>query len=177
MTSTRRAHTATLLPSGKVLLAGGGDANGGTTNTAELFDPASGTFTSLSPNSTMTSARRSHTATLLSSGKVLLAGGDVNGSVTNTAELFDPASGIFTATPNMTSARAYHTATLIPGPHVLIAGGNTGNSSTNTAELFHPDSGTFTSLPQNNTMTAARAHHTATLLPSGKVLHRWRRRR
>jgi hypothetical protein len=168
MTSTRQDHTTTLLLSGQVLLAGGSDANGGTTNTAELFDPSLGNFTSLSPNSTMTSARRSHTATLLSSGKVLLTGGDVNGSVTNTAELFDPVSAIFTATPTMTSARRYHTATLLPSGKILLAGGDVNGAITNTAELFHPDSGTFTSLP--NTMTAARAHHTATLLPSGKVL-------
>ena len=70
----------------------------------------------------------------------------------------------------MTSARADHTATLLASGHVLIAGGNTGNSSTNTADLFEPATGTFTSLSQNNAMISARAHHTATLLPSGKVL-------
>ena len=170
MTSTRQDHTTTLLLSGQVLLAGGGDAKGGTTNTAELFDPSLGNFTSLSPNSTMTSARRSHTATLLSSGKVLLAGGDVNGSVTNTAELFDPISAIFTATPNMTSARRYHTATLLPSGKILLAGGDVNGAVTNTAELFDPASGTFISLSPNNTMTSPRGYHTATLLPSGKVL-------
>src|SRR5437870_2479309 len=84
MTSPRYFHTAALLASGKVRVAGG-SAGLGALNTAELFDPASGTFTSLSPN-TMTTGRAFHTATLLANGKVLIAGGFTNSATTNTAE-------------------------------------------------------------------------------------------
>jgi hypothetical protein len=168
MTSRRNGPTATLLPSGKVLIAGGfGFAY---RNTAELFDPASGTFT-LVPG-TMSFARNGHTATLLPSGKVLIAGGRGNSGPTNTAELFDPASGTFTLLPPMTLVRYFHTATMLPSGKVLITGGTPGDAilgaaPTNTAELFDTVSGTFTALPP---MTSPRAYHTATLLPSGKIL-------
>jgi hypothetical protein len=74
----RGGHTATLLQNGKVLVAGGGDqggsgGGGGTaTNTAELYDPATGVFSS---TRSMTTPRFGHTATLLANGKVLIAGG------------------------------------------------------------------------------------------------------
>jgi hypothetical protein len=105
MGTQRAAHTATLLPNGKVLIAGGFNNSGGLA-TAELFDPATGTFMA---TGTMTGARVSHTATLLNSGKVLLAGGDG----LNTAELFDPSTGTFTATGAMTGVRTQHAATLL----------------------------------------------------------------
>ena len=173
MTTARWFHTATLLGNGKVLIAGGTTATFAALNTAELFDPATGTFTTLS--STMSAIRFYHTATLLPNGKVLIAGGsNGNNAATNRADLFDPASNTFTALPNgMTSTRDRHTATLLPSGKVLIAGGYGSGSPltsgiSNTAELFDPASGTFTPVP--NTMTSARDNHTATLLPSGKVL-------
>ena len=159
MTSPRSGHTATLLSSGKVLLAGGSNGAQTTpTNTAELFDPAFQTFTSL-PN-TMTSARYAHTMTLLQSGKVLLAGGYTGSDDTNTAEVFDPASQTFAPLSDMNSVRWVHTATLLPSGKVLIAGGRAGRATlpgfepTNTAELFDPDyqmaPGNFTSLLRNS---------------------------
>lgn len=169
MSSRRVWHTATLLPSGKVLLAGGfGFAY---RDTAELFDPDTGTFTDVP--GTMGVARRSHTATLLPSGKVLLTGGRGPSGHTNTAELFDPVSGTFTSPSAMSSARVGHTATLLPSGKVLITGGREVDAifeipPTNTAELFDPTTGTFTAL--SNTMTSPRTDHTSTLLPSGKVL-------
>jgi hypothetical protein len=170
MHSGRFQHTATLLPNGKVLIAGGETENFVFTNTAELFDPASKTFTLL-PN-TMALTRYGHTATLLPNGKVLIAGGDTGEgasvTATNAAELFDPESGTFTSLPPMAAARYYHTATLLSNGKVLLAGGKSGSATTSTAELFDPSSGTFTLLP--NTMTLPRITHTATLLTSGKVL-------
>jgi hypothetical protein len=175
MTSARYFHTATALGNGKVLIAGGvGPVTGGfgTTNNAELFDPATGTFTSTSG---MTSPRDSHTATLLPNGKVLIAGGvlrTVNGNITflNTAELFDPATGSFTSIAPMNARRQLHTATVLPNGKALILGGDFGdqNATNNTAELFDPTTGTFTLLA--NTMTAPRSSHTTTLLPNGKLL-------
>src|SRR5207249_8051235 len=116
MDSVRWVHTATPLPSGKVLLAGGraGRTSGSEpTNTAELFDPdyqtAPGSFTSLSPI-TMNSTRVGHTATLLGGGNVLVTGGYTTGiGNTKTAELFDAVSHTFTALPDMNSVRYWHT--------------------------------------------------------------------
>jgi hypothetical protein len=129
-------------------------------------------FALLSPIA-MTAARFGHTATLLQDGTVLIAGGrtgsGVDGTPTNTAELFDPAQATFISLSpnNLTTAREAHTATLLANGKVLIAGGSTGAAATNTAELFDPATGSFTPLPP---MTAARARHTATLLRDGRVL-------
>src|SRR5205823_6845599 len=172
MASGREFHNATLLPNGKVLITGGfGLLNDSSsiTNTAELFDPGAGTFTTLPP---MTSARVFHTTTLLRNGQVLITGGlSTNNMAVTTAELFDPTAGTFTPIPNaMSMTRLGHTATLLQSGQVLIAGGIDSNRIlTNTAELFDPVTGTFTSLSPK-TMTAPRFIHTATLLASGKVL-------
>ena len=156
MTVARYGHTATLLPSGKVLIAGG-DASG---TSAELYDPTAGTFTA-----TGTVTTGAQTATLLLSGKVLVTGVDAG------AELYDPAAGTFTATGRMAVARWAHTATLLPTGKVLVAGGDDEVvgiiSSFASAELYDPATGSFT--PTSN-MTVARYGHTATSLLSGKVL-------
>ena len=109
----RYYHTATLLPSGKVLVAGG-DTSG---FSAELYDPVSGTFAT---TGSLAMARALHTATLLPSGKVLVAGGE---SLAAAAELYDPATGTFSATGSLATPRYYHTATLLPSGKVLVAGG------------------------------------------------------
>ena len=88
MTTARAYDTATLLSNGMVLVAGGNGANGIPTATAELYDPATGTFT---PTGSMTTARSQDTATLLNTGMVLVAGGNVNGTAAATAELYEPA--------------------------------------------------------------------------------------
>ena len=162
MGTGRVSHTATLLTNGKVLVAGGSN-NSGNLATAELFDPATGTFTAIG---TMTTARWSYTATLLAhgpastNGKVLLAGGPGG----NTAELFDPATGTFAATGSMTGPRSEHTATLLNNGKVLLAGGG---GAPLTAELFDPATGTFTA---TGAMTQFRVAPTATLLNDGTVL-------
>src|SRR5687768_1119070 len=161
---SRSSHTETLLPNGKVLIAGGtsGSAN---LDTAELYDPATGAFTSAG---VMTSTRVGHTATLLPNGTVLLAGGVSSGTL-NTAELYNPANNSFIPTGSMTGARANHTATLLPNGQVLLAGGDFIPPSLimtplNTTELYA--SGAFTS---SGDLQAPRRSHTATLLPNGKV--------
>jgi hypothetical protein len=110
----------------------------------------------------MASGRVSHTATLLSSGKVLVAGGFTDAGGLATAELFDPASGTFTPTGSMETGRFQQTATLLTNGKVLVAGG--GNA---TAELFDAASGSFA--PTGN-MEASRSFQTATLLNNGKIL-------
>jgi hypothetical protein len=160
LATPRLAHTATLLPSGKVLLAGGLAAT--YLASAELYDPAEGTFT---PTGSLTTARYGHTATLLPSGKVLVAGGYA-GLTSASAELYDPTLGTFSDTGTMAVARNGHTATLLPSGKVLVAGGSNFSEPT-AAELYHPDLGMF--LPTGS-LTTGRAGHTATLLSSGKVL-------
>ncbi len=167
MKNARHCHTATLLPNGQVLVAGGYD---GSTflAAAEIFDPVSGTFAS---TGAMTSPRCFHTATLLPTGRVLIAGGSDGNAVLTTAELFDPATGTFTRTGSMGSARSFHTATLTSGK-VLLTGGSDVSGSPNanptaTAELYDPVSGHFSS---TSDMATARAAHVATLLTNGKVL-------
>jgi hypothetical protein len=165
MTATRGLHTATLLQNGKVLIAGGG-GNVPEQSSAELYDPVAGTFT---VTGSMTAARSAHTATILPNGKVLIAGGfgaSPGPGYLSSAELYDPATGTFTATSSMTTARVYHTATLLADGDVLIAGGING-SDLSSAELYDPTAGTFAAA---GLMTTPRELHSATLLMNGSVL-------
>ena len=162
----RERGTATLLPNGKVLAAGGSSDN-----SAELYDPATGIWT---PTGNLKEARILPTAALLPNGKVLIAGGFNNCSTSrcvtlNSAELYDPVTGMWTSTGSLNTARFVHTMTVLSDGRVLVAGGwdFAVNSNFNTAELYNPATGTWSHTGNLNT---ARAVHTATLLPSGKVL-------
>jgi Galactose oxidase, central domain/Kelch motif len=162
--SARYGHTATLLPSGKVLVAGGYNVLEGN---AELYDPASGTWTFT--GSLALFARDSHTATLLPNGKVLVAGGYgcCGSGQLSSAELYDPVSGTWTSTGSLSSAREGPTGTLLPNGKVLVAGGYGCCGPIASAELYDPVSGTWTA---TGSLATARDGHTATLLPTGKVL-------
>jgi hypothetical protein len=145
----RCCASATLLQNGQVLIAGGTSTFVKSFDSAEVYDPATGTFT---PVGAMTIGRSGHTATLLNNGRVLIAGGSQNprGAFTMpTAELYNPDTKSFEPTGNMHSSRAGHTATLTPEGKVLIAGGYTqggpGGMSgpVRTKELYDPQTGTF----------------------------------
>jgi hypothetical protein len=178
LTVERMYHTATLLTNGKVLVAGGFAILSGwpVWSTAELYDPSTGTFSSAS---SMTTSRFGHTATRLPDGRVLIAGGDSStpymgygSSAQASAELYDPATGLFTATGAMNAARTYHSATLLNTGNVLISGGFVYDAQGNqislaSAELYDPSMGTFT---PTGSMSTPRAWFTATLLANGKVL-------
>jgi N-acetylneuraminic acid mutarotase len=159
-------HTATLLLNGMVLVAGGTGTNGYATNSAELYDPTSGTWAN---TGSLKIARYWHTAALLPNGNVLVAGGyGPNGSPTNSAELYDPASGTWTATGSMSTNRYGHTATLLPNGKVLVAGGRISTPVfPSTCELYDPANGTWTN---TGSLNIARYRHTATSLTNGMVL-------
>ena len=169
--SKSAGHTSTLLPNGKVLSAGGGNSS------AELFDPATNSWTTVAGFS---SVRSYHTATLLASRNlVLFTGGAGNsGSTLRTTVLYNLTTGSFTAGPAMTAARERHTATLLPNGKLLIAGGRaSGGASSDdddlnytalgSAEIYDPATNSFTAAPP---MKSPRESHAAVLLASGRVL-------
>lgn len=167
MTKARWGHSATLLPDGTVLVAGGYINSADPRATAELFHTATGRWTAIER---MIHGRGGHTATLLPDGRVLVVGGGVDstesegGPRSATAELYDPKTGKWTATGTMTEARRGFTATLLPNGTVLVAGGDTGFSS---AESYDPATGAWTA---TGNMVEGRFGHTATLLGDGTVL-------
>ncbi len=131
------------MPDGQVLIAGGAqDTTSGTRNlaSAELYDPGTGQFGAIG---SMTIARSKHTATLLTDGRVLIAGGVSNVGSSDgvaSAEVYDPKTGTFGPTGSMTTARPSHAATLLQDGRVLIAGG----TAVASAELYDPNTGSFT---------------------------------
>jgi subtilisin-like proprotein convertase family protein len=161
--AARYAHTATLLPNGKVLVVGGYGNSGAALSSAELYDPVSGWEP---PTGSMAAARYFHTATLLPNGKVLVVGGYGSSGALRSAELYDPVSG-WATTGSMTNARYFHTATLLPNGLVLVAAGYGNNGILSSAELYDPVKGTWMTTGSLNT---PRYIYTATLLFNGQVL-------
>jgi len=128
---------------------------------------ASGTF---QRTGSMNVARISHTATLLSNGEVLVAGGDnssLGGNCPSSAELFNPSTGTWTLTGCMTTARGNHQAVLLPSGEVLVAGGGSASDPLASAELYNPSTGTWT---PTGSMNTARSGFSLTLLANGEVL-------
>jgi hypothetical protein len=185
MNVARSSHTATFLPNGDVLVAGGYCAGGSgcvnnALNTVEVYDPPSNTWTAI--GGTMGNARYNHTATLLNSGpnsgSVLICGGqDGSGNIWSSCDLFKPTGpGAGTLTSNfasMQTARALHTAVLLKDGTVWVAGGyNPGAANPvngaylNATERFFPNSATFVAAAPLN---QARAYHTATVMGDGRV--------
>ena len=177
LNTPRQAHTATLLPEGKVLVAGGwGNFFRGRSqllDSAELYDPATGKWNA---TGSLNTPRRSHTSTLLEDGKVLVVGGDVGRDSAisiNGAELYDAQNERWSVTGSLNTGRFHHTATLLKNGKVLVVGGIgfadwiEEGRALDTAELYDPDTGMWSFTGNLNTAVES---HTATLLQNGKVL-------
>jgi Galactose oxidase, central domain/Kelch motif len=165
-------HTATLLPNGKVLVAGGLGDRGVGTNAVSLYDVATNTW---SPGASLIQLRFLHRAVLLRNGKVLVAGGysENYGPKRNTAELYDPATNTWSPTGSLATSPIDPTMTLLPDGKVLLAGGesreqlNSGSGGDRTAQLYDPERGAWSPA---GSMNSGRSWHSATLLPNGTVL-------
>ena len=171
--AARAGHIAVLLKSGNVLVAGGLGPGWTFLSSAELYDPATGRF---SPTGSLTAARESHVAVRLQDGRVLVAGGH-NGRRGNltllaSAEIYDPATGVFGRTNAMQVRRHKHDGVLLPGGQVLITGGSDERDDRgvyNSSEIFSPTTEAFTPGPP---MRLGRYKHagSSVVLPSGIVL-------
>jgi hypothetical protein len=186
MRTARGGHSATLLPGGRVLVAGGN--GGGTTRlaSAEIYDPERDSWKA---TGSLAAARAFHTATSLGDGRVLVIGGvGADGSPLASAEIYDPRTGAWSEAAPMAVPRANHTATALTGGRVLVAGGDNRRVPgrvpelvpTESAEVYDAASGTWSSPPCPNPVPppaepspclhVARSLHTATPLPDGTVL-------
>ena len=161
----RSLHTATLLPTGEVLLVGGGTPEPPATRTVEIFDPRTGQTRTAGETNV---AREDHTATLLPNGTVLIVGG--LGPAASSAEIYEPATGTSTLVGPLTEPRSDHAAVLLESGKVLILGGDTsgvGATPTAGAELYDPFTRTFTSTGR---MSAPRVPYGVVRVNDGRVL-------
>jgi hypothetical protein len=182
MAGARHGHSATVLHDRRVLVVGGSGARDGQGDgalaTAELYDPATGTWATTGE---LSSARTGHRAVLLDDGRVLVTGGLLPTGVDRAeplayCEVFDPATGVWTTTGSLGTARAGHQAVLLPDHRVLVTGGDPvvaadgtlDPDSLATAELYDPVAGTWG--PAQPMPGGGRAGHRALVLRSGEVL-------
>lgn len=166
MSVARQDATATRLTDGRVLVVGGrgfGSIDVGNVyfESAELFDPAAGTFSLV--GATMAAKRSQHAAAAIAGGKVLVVGGAQS---PDTAEIFSPKSATWKPTLPLAHAHWGATLTRIPGGRALLAGGNPG-APEGATEIFDPALGTWMDAAP---MSTPRRYHTATPLLDGRVL-------
>ena len=167
----RSANTLSMLPDGRVLVAGGWTADGPTAR-AEIYDPATGTSTA---TGSMTTARAYHAAVTLADGRIVVVGGSGSGSgdpTVGTVEIFDPASDTFRVAGRLVSERSNVSAVGLDDGRVLVAGGTNQDGSPQTVEVFDPASGKSEVVGRLAAAPdpGASGSVTATLLLDGSVL-------
>ncbi|WP_169457978.1 kelch repeat-containing protein [Ottowia thiooxydans] len=156
----RWGHTATLLPGGNVLVAGGRTSG----RLADIYRPASNDWV---PTTALSGWRSRHSATLLADGRVMVAGGRGGDGVTtlSSVEIYDPATATWQPGPGpLAGPRSGHSATLLPSGQVLITGGGGDN------HLYDPGTGTTQMLTGGTRRGNGSSQHSATLLPTGQVM-------
>lgn len=169
MHEVRDLHTATLLPNGRVLIAGGFTTNAtstGSTNGSEIYYPDTDVFLRAG---LMISSRSNHTASLLPDGNVFVAGGfGANDVISDTAEIFYSTAMQWRAVANMPAPRTLHTATTLKDGRILLAGGiNAGSGVLSSVVAYNPATGGWSALAA---LPSALHSHTASLLSDGRVL-------
>lgn len=164
MTRSRVGHTATRLPGGDVLIAGGWDGPR-PTPAAELYVAATGRFVRVGR---MRAARGGAVAVLLPRGRVLIVGGSGDGRLLRSAEIYDSRTRTFSSTGSMSRARGAHSAARLSGGKVLVVGGSDSDERVlASAELFDPRTRRFTPVVP---MRTARHKHAVVALPRGRAL-------
>ena len=167
MATPRGSHTASMLSSGKVLVMGG-TSNAAYLSSAELYDSGANTF---ADTGNMLTERSQHTSSVLPSGKILVVGGTKSGVAIANAELYDAGAGTFASTSPMANERYNHTASELPSGKVLVVGGHNSLTGSASAELYDPvANGGAGAFSTTGSLTTLRYNHTASVLPSGKVL-------
>src|SRR5947208_2749816 len=169
LVTPRTDHTATLLADGRVLLAGGYDGALAATVSSEVYNPTTNTWTA---TGNLNQGRRDHGTVLLSDGRALSMGGSTTGdvsTVTNTAEIYNGATGLWSVTANMITARSLFEPVLLANAKVLVAGGHIAGPPFETAscEIYDLVTGTWSS---TGGLLQARTQYHATLLMDGRVL-------
>jgi hypothetical protein len=164
LNTVRALDTATLLNDQTTLIVGGVSTGGDETDTCELFNPVTETF---SYTGLTNQKRKRHRADLLSDGTVLITGGNVLANSqgggdreTDTAEVYNPTTKIWTSVQKMHAARSEHEATLLADGTVLVAGGT---FTPDPGDIYQPASRSFTAV---GPMVQARGRHRGILLPA-----------
>ncbi|CAF1079390.1 unnamed protein product [Adineta steineri] len=164
MSVARRFHTAIALTNGSVLVTGGYNDVVGLLNSAELYNPSTGTWIT---TESMNVGRVYQATTALTNGLVLVTGGFGGFRFLNSVEIYNPSNGTWTTTGNMSTARRYHTASILANGKVLVIGGYNRDSQLYSTELYNPSTSTWTT---TRSMNVARTHYTTTTLTNGSVL-------
>lgn len=168
--TARRFEQATVLPDGRILVAGGYGPNTSPLRSAELYDPSTGLF---STTGAMPRPRAGGVAEVLPDGRVLVAGGvDASGFGDPCSVIYAPAMGTFSTGPCFNAAfnglfvpasvRLADGGVLVSGGYTYIGGGQRVAAA---AEMYDPATNQWTAR-----LASARAEHTLTRLAHGRVL-------
>lgn len=168
MTEPRVSQIAVTLADGRILVMGGGQGRLGNLASAEIFNPATSSFSAVGPMRT-----NHYLATALADGRVLVTGGQsAQGEILRSAEIFDPATDKFEPTGDLATARVKHAAALLADGRVLVVGGSDTRgyrARFSSTEIYDPETGRFTPGPELH-WARHKLRDAVAVLPSGAVL-------